>query len=211
MAMTIKKAETAFHRVLLVPQRLVEVHVLVPWGAGAPARQQALYGAVAVTTVAAWQGFVEDLSEATRVTTERKAKRARIDRSALAPLELNRFNTPNRQNTVALLGRAGLNLPTGWSVTSQGQQLNDHQAWEVINAWLLVRHAVAHGFPFSENADLTALLAHPNVGSRVLTGGAPGRGTGRVLRLQDAQGCLELFTEVAAVIQAAAMSYSAAA
>jgi len=203
--MTIKKAQTALDRTLKAANRLLEVNNYVNWPPGTPARQQALYGGVVVLTVGAWQGAVEDLAEASFEVTKKRAKAAKIPLGALAGLVIGKFNTPNKDNTKNLLARAGLELPASWSITSQGTTLNQQQTWEVIDAWLQVRHAVAHGFPFSESDRLLNLLnSCPHVASRVVTGNAPGGSGARVLRFADAQGCIELFSNAAVVLTAAA-------
>jgi hypothetical protein len=120
MAPTIKKAEAAFQRVLKAPTRVLEVDASVSWPAGAPARQQALYGAVVVMTVAAWQGLVEDIAAAARTITEKRVAKANVSLGTLADLQLGKFNTPNKANTRDLFNRAGLALPSVWSITSSG-------------------------------------------------------------------------------------------
>lgn len=204
MAMTIKKADAAFERALKAARRLLEVNDYVNWPSGTPARQQALYGSVVVMTVGAWQGVIEDLAQASYEVTKRRVQKAKLPLDALAGVDLTRFNTPNQANTQKLLGRAGVEMPSSWTVSSAGGNLTDTQAWEVIEAWLQVRHAIAHGFPFSESARLQTLLTYPHVAGRVLTASAPGGSSARALRLVDAQGCIELIQNVAAVVRKAA-------
>lgn len=209
--MTVKKAEAAFERTLKTARRLLEVNAMVKWPAGAPARQQSLYRGVVVLTIGAWQGVVEDLAEASFEVTQRRARQSNIPLAALAGLGLDKFNTPNQARTRDLLGRAGLVLPASWTVTSARTAIGEQQAWDVIDAWLQVRHSIAHGFPFSESKRLENLLAnHGHVACRVLTAKAPGRGESRVLTFSDTEGCMELISNVAALISAAAKTYAKA-
>jgi hypothetical protein len=208
--MTIKQAEEAHKRTLQAARRVLEVDDLVTWPAGTPVRQRALYGAVVVLTVGAWQGLVEDVALIASSVTSRRAKRAGISLAALAEVDVARFNTPDRANTRTLLSRAGLEFPSTWSTSSAGATLTERQTWEVVDAWIQVRHAVAHGFPFRESERLSNLLSScPHARARVLTAQAFDRGRTRVLRRVDVDGCIELFDAVAEVVLGTARSQQA--
>lgn len=190
-------ASQSFVDAAKVPDRLLAIERDGQWGAGSPARQRALRGGAVVLTVAAWQAFVEDTARAVLVGTSVKAgERAKhLGELAASALDdsIERFNTPNRENVARLFEEVGLTLGTGWTVSDGAGVLTNTQAFELVNAWLNVRHSVAHGVPFHKNSKLMNLRLQPHVASRVVTGKMPGRGNGLALNREDPSRCADLF------------------
>ncbi len=211
MSLTVKQAEGKFDKAIRVPGRVLAVEGMVKWGAGFPANRQALYEATVVLTVAAWQSFAEDIARAVLTATVKSAgsQGSKLEALTTASLEdsIRRFNTPNMKNVRDLLKSVGFDLGTGWTVTLQGMSLMDHEAATLVNAWLQVRHSVAHGVPFHKNAELMRLRDTGSyVQARVLTikkppGGSIGFGG------NDAANCHDLFIAMKNLIGASAAAH----
>jgi hypothetical protein len=209
---TVKAAEDAFNKAIGVPNRVLEVQSMVQWKAGYPARQQALYEATVVLTVAAWQTFTEDIAQAVFNRTARTAgsqgqKLALLARGALDE-SIQRFNTPNMSNVQTLFKNVGLDLGTSWTVTLQGTSLMSQEATTLVDAWLQVRHSVAHGVSFHNNTKLMNLRQQGSyVKSRVLTGRKPGRGNAIAFGTNDADGCRDLFVAMKDLVGSVATAH----
>jgi hypothetical protein len=209
---SVKAAEVAFDKAIRVPNRVLEVQDLVRWKAGYPVRQQALYEAAVVLTIAAWQTFTEDIARTVLARTAESAgsQGAKLALLAGGALEesIQRFNTPNMPNVEELFKSVGFDLGTAWSVTLGGAPLMSKEAVTLVNAWLQVRHSVAHGVPFHKNQRLMNLRgAGSYVQSRVLTRKKPGLGSAIAFGTDDAAGCRDLFVAMKGVVGAATSSH----
>jgi hypothetical protein len=211
MSLTVKQAEAKFDKAIRVPGRVLIVDGMVTWGSGFPANRQALYEATVVLAVAAWQSFTEDIARAVLRATVKSAgsQGSKLEALTTTSLEasIRRFNTPNMENTRDLFRSVGFDLGDSWNLTLQGAPLMSHEAGTLVNAWLQVRHSVAHGVPFHKNDKLMKLRALGSyVNSRVLTikkppGGSIGFGA------SDAAGCRDLFIEMKNVIGVSAAAH----
>jgi hypothetical protein len=210
---TVKKAGNAFDLALKVPDRLLAIEAKGSWGTGYPAKQQALRSSAVVLTVAAWQAFVEDIARAVLDGTKGKAAGSAAILAALADASLanalGSFNTPNTQNVDKLFSGVGFALGPGWTVTVAGTSLSAIHASDVNNAWMQVRHSIAHGIAFHKNSKLETLRKLGHVNSRVVTGKKAGKGSGIALTSSDAVGCRALFFEMRSVVATRAAQHLA--
>ena len=155
-------------------------------------RGLALNRAVVVLTVAAWQAYVEDLLEAALTalnppTSDGSLPSYKVMKST-APNVRHNFSTPNAENTRNLLMTLGYDpwLAWAWSQTNGSTQL----AQTVMNQWLKVRHAIAHGD------------SPPDV--NVLTTTQAGN---KSLRRANAEECIDFFVAIVAQTNGPAISH----
>jgi hypothetical protein len=124
-----------------------------------------------VFAVAAWQSFVEGLTEAILRThappTGDPTHGVYMLLSGRVRDEIRRFNTPNARNTVQLLGTVGFDPRPGWSFTLEWERqvsalygsmksrvnLSPADTAAELDAWLLVRHRIAHGDELPSDPD----------------------------------------------------------
>jgi hypothetical protein len=159
-----------------------------------------------VFAVAAWQSYVEEVAEAildslapppgdpTAGVYQLLAGRAREN--------VRRFNTPNAKNTLELFGLLGFDPSADWAFIFTWERqasvrygglydsitLTSPQAQRELDAWLLVRHKIAHG-------DIL-----PSDAARVSGTSA---GTPQLLR-RNAQRCIAFFEGLVAATDASA-------
>lgn len=110
---------------------------------------QALYGAAFVAQVAAWNAYVPALvtcffrEVSNPLNPNFHAMHALAE--AAAGSQVDRFNTPNAENTRSLiLGSTGYDPWTDWQWTAIG--MNALATRLRLNEILKVRHSLAHGF-----------------------------------------------------------------
>jgi hypothetical protein len=111
---------------------------------------QAIYGAAFVAQVAAWNAYVAGLSMcffkevANPVNTEFHAMHTLAETAAKSLLD--RFNTPNAENTRTLIvSCTGYDPWSDWQWSARG--MNALATRLRLNEILKVRHSLAHGFP----------------------------------------------------------------
>ena len=195
MEMDLSTAAANFARATRHCDNLIEIHRNHSGPRqGRRNKETALNRAVVVLTVAAWQAAVQDLANAAadlvnpgeaspefRLYTLLKG---RMDR------DIRAFATPNAEKTRELLKVAGFDPRPHWEWTRPGRNgsVTPHRAEQSVNAWIKVRHAIAHGH---------AMLPEEEVLQAVRMG-EPHRGDPS-LRLYDAEQCLEFFRRMARV------------
>ena len=170
---------TDFEAALADPRNISEIHRDLRQGPGRRIREVALNRAMVVLTVAAWQAFLQD---AARVASEiLKPEQGepqggyRVLRALLLQ-NINTFSTPNAENTRDLLLHVGFDPWPAWHWVEGPVHLDPDHVRTRLNAWLRVRHAIAHGDDLPD----VPMLAHSARG-------------GRSLRLANAEACLHFF------------------
>ena len=108
--------------------------------------ENATAAAVVVLAVAGWEAYVEDVSRvilhAVAATTSSVAAKALI----LSHEEtINRFRTPNTQNSRQLLGLVGLDVDRHWGWEESGRRVSSPDVARRLDEWVRVRHRAAHG------------------------------------------------------------------
>lgn len=93
--------------------------------------------------------------------------------------KIGAYNTPNAENTRELLQLVGVDVQPYWTWQHGRQILTFQDVTTRLNSWLRVRHALAHG---------DARLPDEVVLST--------RGSGRALRLRNAEECVTSFEEL---------------
>jgi hypothetical protein len=189
------KAEQDFHRTMRDAHNLVWLHRHSQTGQGRRHRQPSMNRAAVVLTVAAWQAFVQDLTEAILDHLEIPHGQEghalyRVIKVA-AKNSLRRFNTPNARNTLNLLADVGFDPTSDWAFV-MGKPPAHYGLSDIrteIDGWLEVRHKIAHG------ATLPA--------SRLVNGRTK---SGPTLHRSDAEQCIEFFEEVVRVTASKAHS-----
>lgn len=185
MSAATSKAEQDFHRTMRDAHNLVWLHRHSQTGQGRRWRQPSMNRAAVVLTVAAWQAFIQDLTEAILAHLEIPHGHEghglyRVVKVA-AKNSLRRFNTPNAKNSLNLLADVGFDPTTNWLFVMGNPPasygISDIRA--EIDGWLEVRHKIAHG------ARLPA--------SRLVSGRTNG---GPTLHRSDAEQCIEFFEAV---------------
>jgi hypothetical protein len=144
---------------LRLVEQLIAVHSEVQQGRGRRHRQDAIHKAGVVMTVAAWQAYLEKIvMEVVGIFEEALVNPADENpapdwslviiqsRKTAAKQSVGRFNTPNSHNTRTLLRDATGFDPQGvWEWHQGRRQWNGHITRERTDAWVKIRHTVAHG------------------------------------------------------------------
>lgn len=112
-------------------------------------RLRTLYGAAFVTEVAGWNAYTSELINSffTTVASPLDAHFHAMHSlaSAAAKMKLDRFNTPNAENTRNLILQCtGYDPWPDWSLPARG--MTALAVRERLNEVLKVRHSLAHGF-----------------------------------------------------------------
>lgn len=151
------QASSDFRRAVSVPEALLAIHHEAQVKGQAPARAMALNRAVVVLTVAAWQAWVEKFawlllwekgigldpdSDDWRV---RRLSEANMAMRPLVEREIQKFSTPSSGAVCNLLGLLNHNPRDRWTFTVGNARLSQHEIAERLDAWVKVRHAIAHG------------------------------------------------------------------
>lgn len=132
--------------------QLAEIHARIGSVPGGRREQEALYRAGVVMTVAAWESYVEAvlieaMTALTPAGTATVGERTTWVLACVAAQQAaKRFNTPNAQNVSSLMEtHLGLSIEPAWAITLSDSEYTAAQAKTRINAWLDIRHKVAHG------------------------------------------------------------------
>lgn len=188
---SIDDAERRFGDVLKHTQNLMRVHLDSRQGKGRRWAETSLNHAAIALTVAAWQAYVEALVEG--ILDGLRPPHGPLTQqfnlvNASAKSALSRFNTPNAEKTREMFQHVGFDPRSEWTWTARGAScVSISQVEAELNAWLKVRHAVAHGFPID--------------GVFVVTGWAGGQQT---VRYADVGRCYQFFIKLVQVTSAAA-------
>jgi hypothetical protein len=182
------QAKAAFDAQIADADNFIAVHRLTSGDAGRRWAQMSLNRAVVVSTVAAWQAFLEKSARA--VVRHLEVPQNDLSRPAWELLNadvsgaVSRFNTPNHSEASKLFIRLGYQLDSNWRFELSGPRRSYHpgSARTELNGWVLVRHSIAHGFELKE--DEAAGLITENQG-------------GRSLRRSDAERCIDFFKRLA--------------
>lgn len=115
-------------------------------------------GAIIVLALGAWQTAVENMTKTLLVLAEpdqqsplKHATYRLIRGNVIAAV--NKFSTPNAQNSRALLQMVGFDPRPWWVWSTSGgpgqpaRQVTPQLAGDQLDGWLKVRHSVAHGDP----------------------------------------------------------------
>lgn len=188
MSVGTEAARGEFDDAMADSQNLIDIHRSLNQGRGRRFREVTINRAIVVLTVAAWQAFIEDLSDAILETIEPPvgdpARPAWVLVNALTRGAIGRYNTPDVFNTRSLLANVGFDPQPSWTWGSGQGASRPATVARRIDEWLRVRHAIAHG-------------AHVSVISRTSSGNP-------TLRLADAEECRDLFVRAAHASAAAA-------
>lgn len=151
--------------------------------------------AVVVVTVAAWQAAAQDMTRAA-VEAGTPSPGSALSSETYAMIsgrvlsEIDRFSTPNAENTRKLLMGTGFDPRPFWTWTQRGGQgigmvtIQPHQAEDRMGEWLRLRHDIAHGH---EN------LSHVSVLQAVRLSNTSAPGWSPAIRLVDAEACMAFF------------------
>lgn len=193
--MNLEQAADRFRTAISHCDNLVEVHRASGQNKiGRRYRETSINRAVVVVAVACWQAAAEDFATCVLEAGTPGAQDAvsadtyRVIRSR-AEQEIKRFNTPNAKNVRTLLRGVGFDPRPHWTMPVPGSPpLGPEAVEERINAWVRLRHEVAHGAP-----SLTK--------SRVLQSVRENRSGASTwepqLRLNDAEACIAFFRRLA--------------
>ncbi len=161
-------------------------------------KETSLNRAIVVLTIASWQAAVQDLVEAC-VENSRPVPDSTTGRGIYGLLagrvrdEIGRFSTPNAENTRRLFRAVGIDPRSAWTWSQPGGRgrgqltLSPSDVDEKINAWLQIRHAIAHGDELPAKQVLQVV--------RLCSDHKPP--TDPSLRLADAKDCLAFFRRLA--------------
>lgn len=143
--------------------QLIEIHEKMQQGPGRRHRQDALHRSGVVLTVAAWQAYVESLLKEVLNIIEvslynqnpsppQWVQQVFSLQKGNAFSELGKFNTPNSQKTENLFLKSIGFEP--WASIAWKSGRRDWNSAEIkfrTDAWLRIRHAIAHGFSLPPN------------------------------------------------------------
>lgn len=155
--------EARFKTTLRPAHDLIKIHKRNPEQGRRVADLSLNKGAV-VFAVAAWQVYVQELTEAILVSqapppSDPSAGMYRLLAGRLRD-QVRRFNTPNAQNSLELFGLAGFDPTPAWgfiftwewqysnrygSIARQTELLSPRKVKAELDAWDLVRNRIAHG------------------------------------------------------------------
>ena len=167
-------------------------------GRGRRAEEVSLNRAVIVLAVASWQTVIQDLTSAA-LELSAPSPGGSISSSTYAALtghvkqQVGALATPNAENVRNLMVGAGFDPRPSWTWVQRGGRGSGMVTWtpamaaDRINAWLRVRHAIAHGHPV-----LPQVAALQDV--RLNPVNTP---TDPAIRLVDAEQCLAFFRRLA--------------
>lgn len=175
-------------------------------GTGLPGRrgeETTLNRAVIVMAVAAWQVVVENLVLA--VLDSARAHAAAHPPATLAAYEgtvrgsVQRFSTPNSQQSRVLLRSVGFDPQPCWNAYSVRGRQAAGTLQEQLDGWLRVRHAIAHAddaLPAESVLQHVRQSASRQIASGVALGSVVPPATPG-LRLPDAESCVKFMRRIA--------------
>jgi hypothetical protein len=152
-------ASNQFSNLIAYVDQLITAHGKIQSGRGRRHEQEAIHRAGVVLVVAAWESYVETvLKEAFASVVASaaggpswashilKLKEAEVKKAA------GEFNTPNAEN-VQRMFKAALDFDPipAWKWRAPQRNWNSNQMKERLNAWVRIRHSVAHGGELPNN------------------------------------------------------------
>jgi len=159
---SLRVLEIQFHEVLQPAKDLIKIHKRNP-SQGRRVADLSLNKGAVVFAVAAWQAYVQSLTEEILVSLAPPPSDLSAGVYQLLGARvrdrIRRFNTPNARNTVELFGLVGFDPRPGWALTLEWERqfskvngsmksktnLTRSDTAKELDAWLLVRHRIAHG------------------------------------------------------------------
>lgn len=139
--------------------QLIEIHARLQSGRGRRHQQDALHRAGVVMAIGIWENYVERVLEESIAALENSLTGA--GGGAAAPLwasiafgvathehrrKISGFNTPNSENVKRLfVDTIGFDPWPHWSWHVRRRQWNSQEMRTRLNAWLRIRHGIAHG------------------------------------------------------------------
>lgn len=180
--MSLMAAHKKFETAMTDPANLVAIHKKVKTGKGKRVEELALNRAIVVLTVAAWQAYVQDItSEAIDLLKPAGPPMQQWNlTNAQVARAIQRFSTPNADNTGDLLLFVGFDPRPFWAWKVGQENLSPASACERMNRWLQVRHAIAHGHDALPDVPMLAKLSDGS----------------RALRRANAEACMAFFERV---------------
>jgi len=190
--MHLPEAATRFQTAMSFCDDVVKIHRQA--GSGGRGRRKAettLNRAVIVMAIAGWQVAIENLAQ-TGIDEAQNQRGSAIITSYrnLVQSAIDRFSTPNSQLSRQLLQSVGYDPQQDWmgaQVPGRPMVLGPNQPSlsqpEVLDAWIRIRHAIAHGDP-SLPAEPVLQHVRDRVSEQKLQPTTPG------LRLVDAKSCI---------------------
>ena len=145
--------------------QLIEIHAKIQSGRGRRHRQDAIHRAGVVLTVAAWQAYVEKVAIEALEQIELKIMRDQNGvptpawlrasfkfRKPAVAKAVGDLNTPNSQNVRRLLESSyGFDPRPYWVWESPRRNWDTQTFCDRTDAWLRIRHAIAHGNSLPDN------------------------------------------------------------
>jgi len=156
-------AQSKFSEQIGLVDQLITIHGKLQSGRGRRHEQDALHRAGVVLIVAAWQAYIEKLllegldviSSSLRdpaAGTPAWTLQAFKMRRSQVEIFVKKFNTPNDTNARDLLLDAlGFNPWPAWEWRRGRRQWDVKEVRKRTNAWVLVRHSIAHGFDLPDD------------------------------------------------------------
>ncbi len=170
-----------FHEALAHPRSLIAIHRELEHGSDRRSRSRhvALNRGAVVLAVAAWQAFAQDA--VTLAVDMRKPKRGQPTadwqiKRARTLKATNAFATPDAKSVRNLMLHVGFDPWPAWHWTEGPKRLTPPTIRARLNAWLRVRHALAHG---SERMPEVSVLTRTR--------------NGRSLQVRNAEACVAFF------------------
>jgi hypothetical protein len=193
-AMTHAEALTRFEKALKDAKNLIGIHGKINTNTGRRHSEMSLNRGAVVLIVAAWQSFIQDTAQALvdRLAVAKNDPAYptfRVIKSA-ASSAIDRFSTPNAENTQELLRSLGLDPCPVWNWKAGQDTVTQQVAHDRMNGWLQVRHAIAHGEELGKKPIQHCVLT--DIGNNQYS-----------LRKANAERCLFFFTQVAKKTSAA--------
>ncbi len=155
------QAHDRFEEMIAWVDQLIQIHARLRNGAGRRHKQEALYRAGVVLSIAAWETYVEELLRVCYGVIE--ADSNAIGGGGLTPIpnwarhafslkkidlgnNLKQFNTPNPNNVAKLMKQwLSFDPTSSWSWTWRRGAWSAGQVSTRLDNWLSIRHGVAHG------------------------------------------------------------------
>lgn len=208
MSVAARAAGQQFETVLKPAWDLVEIHKRNP-NQGLRVADLSLNRGAVVFAVAAWQTYVEQLTLAILDALAPPAGDPTIGvyrlLAANVRYQVKRLNVPNGGKTVDLLATVNFDPQPAWNYSFDWERqrsarhgsvretrtVNPQQAWEELDSWVNVRHAIAHGVELPQDRRYRDLITGKE------------KGKPRLLR-RNADRCLNFFEQVVAATGAEA-------
>jgi hypothetical protein len=152
-------ASKHFASLIRYVEQLIAAHGNIQQGPGRRYEQEAIHRAGVVLVVAAWESYTEKvLTEAFATVVASaaggphwashilKLKEAEVKKTA------GELNTPNAENVQRMLkGALEFDPISAWSWNAPKRKWNSNAMKERLNAWVKIRHSVAHGGDLPSN------------------------------------------------------------